>query len=323
MNLFTKKILIYGFIAGTFIGSILNLLPEVSLSDTLQVLLEINRSSTPYYIVLGLLTIILLLFLKINRYLRIFFIIALVEIIYTEYSISIPRINYASQQCTNTKEISIFYQNVYYLNQHHRDLERQIAELKPDIVALNEMTEAWRRDFNISKDYPYNVSYRRSYSGMLIYSKYPIVAINHFWAGDSKPILHARIKIEQNSQPLNINLVHPSAPYRRYFVVQRNNFLNRIPYFLNKQNGPKILLGDFNTTPFSPILYKVAQQAKLNPAIYGQPFFFSWCLKQFPLYCAFIDHFFYNESIQIVNAKREKNTGSDHFPFLYTIKIIK
>ena len=322
-HLLGKKFIICIFLVFVFFGSVLNLLPEISLPDPFQILLEINRSSTPYYIILGILSLILLFVLKINRYLKIILIIILGGIIYYETSLKFTLINYNSQQCTNSQNITIFYQNVYYKNQHHRELEQQILELKPDIVALNEMTEPWRRDFDISKEYPYNVSYKRSYSGMLIYSKYPIVEHNYFWLGDSKPLLHAKIKINKNSQFLNINLAHPSAPYRNYFIAQRNRFLRNIPFALNKQKGAKIILGDFNTTPFSPLLREIVQKAKISPAINAETFFYSWCLKMFPLYCAFIDHFFFNESIQIVSTIKEKNTGSDHFPFLYTIKIIK
>ena len=85
---------------------------------------------------------------------------------------------------------------------------------------------------------------------------------------------------------------------------------------LAKLEGPVILLGDFNTTPWSPAYRKLVADTELGSASGGR--IATWPVWMAPLRVP-IDHILVRGPVTVLEAERGPDLGSDHFPVLVTL----
>jgi endonuclease/exonuclease/phosphatase (EEP) superfamily protein YafD len=87
--------------------------------------------------------------------------------------------------------------------------------------------------------------------------------------------------------------------------------------YLDQQKGTHVLMGDFNATPFSDLLVKLTDHAKLR-CLTGIPSWPSYVrLPQFG-----IDNIFVNDGIRLLEKARiGGSSGSDHYPVMVTIAV--
>jgi endonuclease/exonuclease/phosphatase (EEP) superfamily protein YafD len=81
-----------------------------------------------------------------------------------------------------------------------------------------------------------------------------------------------------------------------------------------------ILVGDFNTSLWSPYYYKFVEKTRLINGRRGfgvQP---SWP-TDLPIFYIPIDHCFVSPEFQVLNSRVGENVGSDHLPLITDLVI--
>jgi endonuclease/exonuclease/phosphatase (EEP) superfamily protein YafD len=93
----------------------------------------------------------------------------------------------------------------------------------------------------------------------------------------------------------------------------RHRYLRHLAASLAAVEGPLILLGDFNVTPWSPDYRDLVAEAGLASASGGH--IATWPVWS-PLLRIPIDHVFIRGPWSLLRAARGPDLGSDHYPIL-------
>lgn len=293
---------------------------------------EILISFLPYWLVVDIIILIILLTIRLNKKYYLYHISLIWVIVigwYTTYLVSQPYIHEPTIDLTDTTPITFFYANIYYQNPFIWDLYNQITSLEPDLVLLVEYSLTHDKTITdkLRERYPYVSRFAGTkwYDGDIIFSKYPFTTFQH----EESPSSFSHITLQVQSNELDVALLHTSAPISEEFWKMRwwqlsnlNNILQ--PY--QKSNKPLLLLWDFNLTPWS-IEYKkldttlqslnmINYTTDLHHTRYKNNIPITRCHQLVPYACAPIDHI---RSTQNIIMRQISVLWSDHTWFYGTI----
>lgn len=215
----------------------------------------------------------------------------------------------ASYSRENT--IRILSANVEMTNSDFVSFRKLLKKMSPDIILLLETNETWvKKLVKIETEYPHSITLPRSdYFGISLYSKYPLTNSSIEYDKKSNlPALLTTIK-HVNGQFQLIGL-HLDWPLTSISTTRQKQQIDWLKNTLSSKKDNVIVVGDFNTTPWS-INYKNISSGGIlnaNSGIALQGTWPSW-LSYFSLP---IDHFFYTNSITIKNYQISDDYGSDH-----------
>jgi endonuclease/exonuclease/phosphatase (EEP) superfamily protein YafD len=113
---------------------------------------------------------------------------------------------------------------------------------------------------------------------------------------------------------------HPVPPVGAEYTELRNRQLTEISTFLADSFGPVILVGDLNTTPWSPAFKDLLQVTGLQNSMKGFGIQPSWPSFIPPLWIP-LDHLLHSPDLSIQTRKAGPDIGSDHFPLEVTIQM--
>ncbi|MFT5761450.1 MAG: vancomycin resistance protein VanJ [Polaribacter sp.] len=207
-----------------------------------------------------------------------------------------------------------------------------ISEKSPDILVLQEFYQSPE----ISFSYPYQfikIKNKKSKFGLAIYSKYKIINSGSLdFKNSANNIIFT--DIIKNDDTLRVYNMHLESlkinPDKEYFGEEDNQkLLGRLQTTFKRQaiqteqflaheqdwKGKKIILGDFNNTPFSWVYRKIKSDKK-DAFIeagngFGKTFNYSFPMR--------IDFILTSTDIEINQFKTFDEKFSDHFPILARI----
>jgi endonuclease/exonuclease/phosphatase (EEP) superfamily protein YafD len=208
----------------------------------------------------------------------------------------------------NHKNLRVMTFNTWLSNSDWKAVANEIISKDPDIVTMlefgNEKTPLLKA---LKARYPYQIDcHKLSYCHMAILSRYKIVKsrIQTRWKGP--PFAH--ITFGRELGHLSVFAVHTIRPphYRAHYRQ-----INALAGAVNSVKGIKLVMGDFNSTPYSRTLRRFATRTGLN-RITSKP---SWPSRVAGLPQVAIDHIFVSPQIKVARPHYlGANAGSDHYP---------
>lgn len=212
--------------------------------------------------------------------------------------------------------------NVQGNNQNYSGLLEAVKANNPDVVVLEEVTDKWWENVErLTADYPnFKALPRPGGSGLAFFSRFPIEKAEVLTLDDSThPALLCAIKIEKTA--LSIFIMHPPTPVTTRKFNYRNGQFARIAAMTANTAEPKMLIGDLNTTMWSPYFTDLLQDSGLRDARIGQGIYPNWHAL-LPAFLGIpIDHCLISEKIEVENIATGDYTGSDHRPLLIDLKV--
>ncbi len=204
--------------------------------------------------------------------------------------------------------------NSYIYNDHIDAMEKSIRDLNPDVMVIVEFGSGKLPLLDrLKADYPYQFTCQADPPcETAIISKFPISDFKArvFWYGP--PFITASLGPEWND--LTIFGVHTTRfPHSRAQFVQAREFVKMAEGY----TGPKIVMGDFNSTAFSKINETIAEGLDMQRLSYLPSWPASFGFPQLA-----IDHIF--ASTGILAASGEvigDNAGSDHYPISIAVSV--
>lgn len=160
--------------------------------------------------------------------------------------------------------LSLITSNLYVLNRRQDDVLAWLATRPAEVVVLQELPNAIRTGLEKLREvYPYqfivepgtplNSGVYMGRESMGIVSVHPIVATEAPGASIWRKLaLKARLSISGAVNPW-IVAVHPSYPVNRARLSARDVYLSEIAAVVANLEGPVVVAGDFNTTPYAPV----------------------------------------------------------------------
>jgi endonuclease/exonuclease/phosphatase (EEP) superfamily protein YafD len=205
--------------------------------------------------------------------------------------------------------------NVHYLNRNYGATLELILKELPDFVLLLEVTPEWAKALEFLKpEYPYqHVMAYESSTGLAFYSRHEIKDLRVYESpGYGLPTIV--VGLETPGGRLTFVGTHPASPRSASGFELRNSQLEQVGQLASVVRGPVILMGDLNTTSWSPFFQELLSKSKLLDSRRGFGVEPSWPWLPGALFRIPIDHCLVSESVSVLDRRIGPEVGSDHRP---------
>lgn len=221
--------------------------------------------------------------------------------------------------------LKILQFNVLYTNEEFAKSIPWIIAQDADIVVLQEINEARSQELGeLKKIYSWSrvkLNDKREPFGMAIFSNIPVsqfdyVDIDNGWNH------YSRTELLIAGSKLHLYELHTPPPVTEYFFEQRNMELELMADLLAKDKTPyRLLVGDFNSTIYSPYFQNIVAKANLHHAQQGYNMEGTWpSFLPLPLRIG-IDQMLVSKQIKIENRTIAPYQGSDHLPVITNLTL--
>lgn len=216
---------------------------------------------------------------------------------------------------TGEKRLKLMTFNTWLRNRDWKSVEKEIKTADPDIVTLMEFgSEKAKLLKSLKNRYPYQLNCQKvHYCHMAILSKIPFTKkkVRTQWRGPP----YIQVTYGKNLAGLTVFAVHTiRPPYYNAHYRQIGSLAGAV----NQVKGLKVVMGDFNSTPFSRTLNTFAHRTRLM-RLTDTP---TWPAHFGGLPQVAIDHIFVSPKIRELAAHRiGDSAGSDHFPVNMVVAI--
>lgn len=218
------------------------------------------------------------------------------------------------------QHLRILHSNVLTGNRRYADVISLVKAEQPDIAVFVEVSTAWARELAVlSEMFPYSCRQQESEAfGSAIYSKLPLENAVLKAFSKQRRSLSADVKFQDKT--ISLLLVHPSVPIKQHSFIDRNQQLAAIGEYAAQVKNPLVVVGDFNTTMWSPFYKNMVNTGKLRNARSGFGILPTWPTFM-PLAYIPIDHVLVSKEIGVLKIRTGRNVGSDHLPLITDLVI--
>ena len=300
--------------AGAFVTAVFSL---ATLADHLHRYLELFSHFRLQYLAVAIILSVLLFVMRSRRWATLMLAVAVVNIIpvWPWYAAEIS----AAPQERPT--IKLLLSNLYSGNKSMQALIDLVNAEDADIVFLQELTS--KRNAGLSQlretfTYSLNIP-REDNFGIAVLSRHPFVSAKVI---ESPPFDLPSLVVEVALDMDTIAFVttHPLPPIGRTGFDSRNEQLVSIAEVVNSFSGPRVLIGDLNTTMWGHHYERLIADTGLKNARYGFGVLPSWP-THLPFAMIPIDHCLVSDEFAVLDARSGPDIGSDHLPLIVELAI--
>jgi len=184
------------------------------------------------------------------------------------------------QKHQNKETLKIAQLNIKYKNPNIDNIISAIGDADYDVILIQEVGDGEIDKIKkLTEYYPYSIGTDPlDESGLALFSRWPIVSKKIHDLGYADGIvIEAVIHTPEKNTPVHIYALHPSAPRNELLWHLRNNTLT---YVASQVSGSslqyKIVIGDINTSPWSPAFKSLKTKGHLSNSAEGYGYIPSW-----------------------------------------------
>jgi endonuclease/exonuclease/phosphatase (EEP) superfamily protein YafD len=221
--------------------------------------------------------------------------------------------------------LKVMSANIHFSRHSVEMLEEEIRRIDPDIVVLVEPTADYYGDNSpLRQSHPHVIFHRDGAgSGIMMASRIGWERASTMTLSTSfSPSIYAAFCPAPERGPagcVELLGVHPVSPIGARRARMRDKELRAIAEFVRERQPERfIVLGDFNTTPFSVRFAELRDRSGLSDSAVGRGLTATWKSKN-PLFGLPIDHVLVGREIRIIDQEVGGDVASDHFPISATL----
>lgn len=269
-----------------------------------------------YAVALGLGALALLVWRR-RRWASIFVIFALINA-----ALLAPRFSAVAETQTGDDGpvLRALLANVNSANRDYSRIRDTIIDRNPDFVVLLEVTP-WLLDrlADLAGRYPYRAAAPREDNfGIAFLSRRPFLRADVVRLGaPGLPSIIAEFADDQRG--FTLLSTHPLPPIGAEQARERNDQLAQLAQLTRQTRHPLLLLGDLNTSPWSPYFEQLLAESGLRDS--GRGILPSWPVGWPPLWIP-IDHALFSAGIRIRHRETGPDLGSDHYPVIVDFQVV-
>ena len=225
------------------------------------------------------------------------------------------------------EDISILQFNICNENQNVRGFLAYIEDTKfPDIVVIQEATPYTVEQLtSLRIYYPYMVEAPKwGPYGMILFSKIPIIK-NRRYSFEKTSNMYSLIEFKTKNTDITFAIIelHATSPLGDSPTGQlrRQELREMGVNIFQLSHKYKILLGDLNTTPYSPYFQKLLKDSGLKNTMQGQRIQGTWPSFLPKIFRIPLDHLLVADNICVIKQTICPSLGSDHMPLLTQIRL--
>ncbi len=230
---------------------------------------------------------------------------------------------------TGTPDVRVLLANVYVRNHDKTQVPAFVEREQPDLALFMEVDHRWSAALEtLRSQMPYRFA---APSDLTLYSRLPLQNQQMFGPPYAPSLA---VTVDVGGRSLMVVATHPLPPRPDRFA-ERNEEFERVATFIQQQDPalPVILIGDLNTTMWSPYYRRLVQQTGLHnarsgfgilptwpaPTPYSKPNLLVKFLKLFAWIP--IDHVLVDAQIQVQQFRVGPSVNSDHLPVIADLKL--
>lgn len=217
--------------------------------------------------------------------------------------------------------IRVMSANVSLHNADYAAFRAAISQENPDVIGLQEVSGKWLDELSsIRADYPFTVLRPEDGAyGLALFSRFPVREFPSSPYREDGIQTAISVDLELRQKSVTLVLAHLKAPTTPRNAELRNLQIGRLVAMIgNNRNNEQILIGDFNTTPWSPYYVPLETEANLTNAARGRGYQATW-----PVGLGFlkipIDHCLVSTGLRVRQMRTGSDIGSDHFPIIVDV----
>lgn len=213
--------------------------------------------------------------------------------------------------------------NINAENPHADLVLRAIEAENPDLLLLLEITPGWweATPAEFRQRYGFRATeITDSPFGIAFLSQRPFVNHDIFHFGIyGRPAIAAQICLEsaqagEAAPCLHVVAMHPDPPISPNLARSRDGQFTEVgEYLRGVSEKRRLVLGDMNATPWSPVLRHFLEQNGLRDSALGYGVHPTWLSHWLPLGIP-IDQILHSNGIAVLDRRVGPDVGSDHFP---------
>ena len=221
-------------------------------------------------------------------------------------------------------QLKIMSMNVLADNREYQQVIDHVAEVSPDVLLIIEYSNQWHQALQaLHSAYPYRLLEPRWHGyGIAMFSKRPLENTNTWQLTadlTDVPALTAEVKV--GDRIVHLAGLHTMSPTSSLRLNLRNSQMEQIADYFLDSNEPKVLMGDFNCTPWSPFFKDLIERCDLRDSRQGQGYLASWNLETPALFWIPIDHGLVSSEIHVDRRTVGSSCGSDHRPMILEVSV--
>mgnify|MGYP001254151260 CR=1 FL=1 len=234
--------------------------------------------------------------------------------------LSLPVGTGATPAPASAARLRILQANILSSNTNAPALLALVARENPDVVVLEEPTVRWLRDLApLSDRYPIHAARPREDNfGAAIFCKTNARSAEIFLLSDPEEAPSSQARIGVGDKTITVVGTHPLAPCCEAMWRGRNAFTHELALRLKATQGPLVVTGDFNNTPWSATFQDFLATSGLRDSAQGHGPLPTWPTAN-PLLRIPLDHCFVSRDVQVIAKRLGPDIGSDHLPLIIDI----
>jgi endonuclease/exonuclease/phosphatase family metal-dependent hydrolase len=176
------------------------------------------------------------------------------------------------------------------------------------------VTPEWRHALAaLENDLPHTRAVASGRHGVLLMSRVPLTATDALSVDPrAETMLHARFFA--GTREVDLFAVHANWPLGPRTTELRNLQLEALADHAARANGPFVIAGDLNITPYSPHFRNLLDRGRLRTAA-GRRWIPTWP-TWFPPAAIQIDHVLVSADVGVQEFETGPRVGSDHLPIV-------
>lgn len=217
--------------------------------------------------------------------------------------------------------LRVLLANVHYQNRRHDLVADLVASADADVLIFQEVNAAWMQALEpLAETYPYVVSRPREDAfGVVLFSRLPLDQSRLISATAHRPCIAAAVDV--GGATITVVTTHPLNPLSHEWFQLRNRQLDQVAGVVAGIEGPVALLGDLNTTMWSPWYRRLCRTTGLDNARRGLGVLPSWPTYLPSMMRLPIDHCLINDEVEVEDVRLGADIGSDHFPLIVDLAV--
>lgn len=209
--------------------------------------------------------------------------------------------------------------NVWFRNPDMARVANYIEKSQADAVVLLELTPPQAKALlPLLPSYPH-FHIEPSRMGAAVFTKWPVLAAESVPLAQGGAIA-ARLMLDWRGTPVDVLGVHLNWPLGPHSSALRNQELDALVQHSKARQGPLIVAGDLNLTPWSRYFSDALQESGLQDAARGFGLTRSWPAQFAPAGIR-IDHCLLSPHWQSVTTTVGRSLGSDHLPIVADLSL--
>jgi endonuclease/exonuclease/phosphatase (EEP) superfamily protein YafD len=224
------------------------------------------------------------------------------------------------------RSVRMMFANVNINNDHYDTLRALVEAEQPDILGLAEVDERWLTALSaLHSEFPYSVLRPQADAhGLALFSRLPLRELHSAMDVQEGVQLAIVAEAELANGRVTVIVAHPMSPISPGSAAARNMQLRSISGMIKAdRNHGQILIGDLNTTPWSPHYASLETDANLVNAARGRGYWPTWpaWTPEWGVFKIPIDHCLLSDGIEVQQFRTGPEIGSDHLPLIVDVAI--